>query len=47
MAKENMTLRSEPNELTYAAMEEGEQMLKDRNTKKFSDIDELFEDLNS
>lgn len=37
----------EPNELTYAAMEEAEQMLKDKNTKKFSDIDKLFEDLNS
>ncbi len=35
----------EPNEVTYAAMEEGEQMLKDPNTKRFSSVAELFEDL--
>ncbi len=37
----------EPNELTYAAMEEAEQMLKDPNAKRFSSVDDLFEELNS
>ncbi|HAT02843.1 acyl-CoA--6-aminopenicillanic acid acyl transferase [Lachnospiraceae bacterium] len=37
----------EPNAVTYAAMEEAEQMLKDPNTRKFSSIDELFAELNA
>ena len=38
---------SEPNETTYAAMAEGERLLKDPDTRKFSSVDELFEDLDS
>lgn len=35
----------QPNAETVAAMEEAEQMLKDPNTKKYSSVEELFEDL--
>ena len=38
---------TEPNETTYAAMAEGERLLKDPNTRKFSSVDELFEDLDA
>lgn len=37
----------EPNETTYAAMEEAEQMLRDTNARKFSSVDELFGELDS
>lgn len=37
----------EPNEITYAAMEETERMLKDPNTKRFSSVDDLFAELNA
>lgn len=37
----------EPNETTYAAMEEAEHMMNDPNTKRFSSVDDLFEELNS
>ncbi|MEG2234469.1 MAG: type II toxin-antitoxin system RelB/DinJ family antitoxin [Oscillospiraceae bacterium] len=37
----------EPNEITYAAMEEAERMLKDPNTKRFSSVDDLFAELNA
>lgn len=36
----------EPNEITYAAMEEAERMLKDPNTKRFSSVEDLFAELN-
>lgn len=35
----------QPNEETIAAMEEAEQLLKDPNTKKYTSVEELFEDL--
>lgn len=37
----------EPNETTYAAMEEAERMLKDPNTKRFSSVEDLFAELNA
>ena len=37
----------EPNETTYAAMEEAERMLKDPSTKRFSSVDDLFAELNA
>lgn len=37
----------EPNEETYAAMEEAEQMLKDPNTKRFSSVEDLFAELDA
>lgn len=37
----------EPNETTYAAMEEGERMLKDPNTPRFSSVADLFAELNT
>ncbi len=37
----------EPNELTYLAIEEAAKMLENPNTKRFSSVDELFEELNS
>ena len=37
----------EPNETTYAAMEEAEQMLKDPSAKRFSSVDDLFAELNA
>lgn len=37
----------EPNAQTYAAMEEGEKMLADPNTRRFSSVEELFEELGS
>lgn len=36
-----------PNSTTVAAFEEGEQMLADPNAPRFSNVDALFEDLNS
>lgn len=36
-----------PNEETLAAMEEADRMLADPNTRRFSSVDELFEELNS
>lgn len=36
---------NEPNAVTLAAIEEGERMLHDPNTKRFSSVDELFEEL--
>ncbi len=36
-----------PNEETIAAMEEAENMLKDPNAKKFTSVDDLFEELRS
>lgn len=35
----------QPNAETVAAIEEAEQMLKDPNAKKYSSVEELFEDL--
>lgn len=35
----------EPNEQTYAAMEEAEHMLKNPNVRKFSSVDDLFSEL--
>ena len=32
---------------TIAAIEEAEQLLKDPNTKKYTSVEELFEDLNA
>ena len=37
----------EPNETTYAAMEEAEQMLKDPTTKRFSSVEDLFAELDA
>lgn len=37
--------REIPNPETVAALEEGDRMLSDPNTKRFKSIDELFEDL--
>lgn len=37
----------EPNEETYAAMEEAEQMLRDPNTKRFSSVEDLFAELDA
>ncbi len=37
----------EPNDLTYAAMEEAEHMAISPNVKKFSSVDDLFSDLDS
>lgn len=37
----------EPNEETYAAMEEAEQMLRDSNTKRFSSVEDLFAELDA
>ena len=34
-----------PNATTIAALEEGERMIKDPNAKRFSSVDELFEEL--
>ena len=34
-----------PNEVTRAALNEGDRMLRDPNAKRFSSVDELFEDL--
>lgn len=36
-----------PNKETIEAIEESERMLNDPNTKKFTSIEELFEDLKS
>lgn len=38
-------LNDEPNAVTLAAFEEGERLLNDPNAKRFSSVDELFEDL--
>lgn len=38
---------NEPNEETYLAMEEAEQMLSDTKAQRFSSVDDLFEELNS
>ncbi len=38
---------NEPNAETYAAMEEAERMLADPNAKRFSSVEELFEELDS
>jgi DNA-damage-inducible protein J len=38
---------TKPNKETIAAMIEGEQLAKNPNTKSFSSVKELFEDLNS
>lgn len=35
----------EPNEETYAAFEEGERMIHDPSSPRFSDVDALFADL--
>ena len=35
----------QPNAETIAAIEEAEQLLKDPSTKKYSSVEELFEDL--
>lgn len=37
--------REVPNELTRAALAEGDAMLSDPNTKRFSSVDELFTEL--
>ncbi len=37
----------EPNETTYAAIEEAERMMKDPNTKRFSSVDDLFAELDT
>lgn len=37
----------EPNETTYAAMEEAERMANDPNAKRFSSVEELFAELNA
>lgn len=37
----------EPNETTYKAMQEAENMLVDPKAKRFSSVEELFEELNS
>ena len=34
-----------PNTTTMAALEEGDRMIKDPNAKRFSSVDELFEEL--
>lgn len=39
--------REIPNAETRAALKEGDRMLADPNTRKFSSVDELFEDLDS
>ncbi len=36
-----------PNATTIAAFEEGERMLKDTKAKRFTSVDELFEELDS
>lgn len=36
-----------PNEETLAAMEEADKMLADPSTRRFSSVDELFEELDS
>lgn len=36
-----------PNRKTIAAFKESEKMLRDKNSKTFSSVDELFEDLDS
>lgn len=36
-----------PNEETLAAMDEADRMLADPSTRRFSSVDELFEELNS
>ena len=36
-----------PNETTIAAIEEGERMLRDPAARRFSSVDELFDDLNT
>ena len=36
-----------PNEMTMKAFEEGEELLNNPNSQKFSSIEALFEDLNS
>ena len=37
----------QPNAETIAAIEEAEQLLKDPNTKKYTSVEELIEDLNA
>ncbi len=37
----------EPNAVTLAALEEGDQMLNDPDAPRFSSVDALFEDLNA
>lgn len=37
----------QPNAEIVAAIEEAEQLLKDPNTKKYSSVEELFEDLDT
>ncbi len=37
----------EPNEVTYAAMEEAEHILKDPNALKFNSVEDLFKELDS
>lgn len=37
----------EPNAVTRAALEEGDQMLSDPNTQRFSSVEDLFAELNS
>ena len=36
-----------PNTVTIAALEEGDRMIHDPNAKKFSSVDELFDELNA
>lgn len=43
----NVQIDSEINATTMTAFEEGEQMLMDSNTPRFSSVEELFEDLES
>ncbi len=38
-------MENESNELTYAAMEEAENMLKEQNVKRFSSVEDLFLEL--
>ncbi|MFI3230934.1 MAG: type II toxin-antitoxin system RelB/DinJ family antitoxin [bacterium] len=38
---------NEPNEKTYSAMEEAEQMIINPNALKFSNVDDLFKELDS
>lgn len=37
----------EPNEVTYSAMAEAEDMLQNPNTKRFTSVEDLFEELNT
>lgn len=42
-----LTHREVPNKETVAALEEGDRMLSDLNTKRFRSVKELFEDLDN